>query len=523
MNKFLLALAITFMLNSNASCAEKTQVRANDFVTHKELAQIKLNGVKENNSQNFELLKERIDAQQNLLDIQTARISDLTIYLGAFAIILAVLAIFAGWFGFITVTNRAKEEAKKAANEWFTEHGQKQIEKALADFEDDLESKKKLAQDAVDEISKLQAKLQFAPARAKEAVPSMPAETDPLQLLVEQLKQKPESDYAFADWNARAFDAYRQGKFSLAAEYWLRAANSRNPSRGELAVSISNAGVALIEDGKHERALELYNDLLARFGTATELPLREQVARALVNKGNALRLLTRYEEAINVCDEVLARFGTATELPLREQVARALLSKGAVLDQLTRYEEAISLCNEILARYGTATELPLRVQVAAALASKGGTLHSLNRYEEAIEVYGEVLARFGTATEPPLREQVGIAETGKGFAQLITAKQRWREDTERRSRLQHALECFDRALNGPIDRPIALGNKAYALFLLGRIDEAREPLRQALADGGVKLKDAEIKDTESFTVHEDEGFRSLISNLWNELHPGHDV
>jgi hypothetical protein len=55
--------------------------------------------------------------------------------------------------------------------------------------------------------------------------------------------------------------------------------------------------------------------------------LAEQVARALVNKGVALGALDRSAEAIAVYDDLLARFGTATELPLREWVAKAELRR----------------------------------------------------------------------------------------------------------------------------------------------------------------------------------------------------
>ena len=77
-----------------------------------------------------------------------------------------------------------------------------------------------------------------------------------------------------------------------------------------------------------EEAIAAYDDLLARFGAATELPLREQVAKALFNKGVTLGALGRSEDAIAVYDDLLARFGAATELPLRELVAKALFNKG---------------------------------------------------------------------------------------------------------------------------------------------------------------------------------------------------
>jgi hypothetical protein len=59
-----------------------------------------------------------------------------------------------------------------------------------------------------------------------------------------------------------------------------------------------------------------------------KLDLRERVANALVNKGVTLGALDRSEDEIAVYDDVLARVGTATELPLRERVANALVNKG---------------------------------------------------------------------------------------------------------------------------------------------------------------------------------------------------
>ena len=49
--------------------------------------------------------------------------------------------------------------------------------------------------------------------------------------------------------------------------------------------------------------------------------------------------MERSEEAIAVYDEVLARFGDATEPALREQVAKALVNKGVTLGALERSED----------------------------------------------------------------------------------------------------------------------------------------------------------------------------------------
>ncbi|MSP42538.1 MAG: hypothetical protein EXR08_04125 [Alphaproteobacteria bacterium] len=62
---------------------------------------------------------------------------------------------------------------------------------------------------------------------------------------------------------------------------------------------------ALGEWGRHEDAITVYGDVIARYGAATEAGLREQVARALVNKGVTLSQLGRHKEEIAVYEKVI--------------------------------------------------------------------------------------------------------------------------------------------------------------------------------------------------------------------------
>jgi tetratricopeptide (TPR) repeat protein len=101
----------------------------------------------------------------------------------------------------------------------------------------------------------------------------------------------------------------------------------------------------------------------------TEPELREWVAKALINKGLALGKLERTEESVAVYDEVVRRFGSATELSLRNQVARALANKGSALGKLERQEESNAVYDEVVQRFGASTEPALREQVANAFNS----------------------------------------------------------------------------------------------------------------------------------------------------------
>jgi methyltransferase (TIGR00027 family) len=166
---------------------------------------------------------------------------------------------------------------------------------------------------------------------------------------------------------------------------------------------------------RSEDAIAAYDDVLSRFATATELPLRELVANAIVNKGVTLSALDRSEDAIAAYDNLLARFNEATGLPLRELelVAKALFNKGVTLGALGRSEDAIAAYDDLVACFGAATGSPLRELVANAVFNKGVTLGALGRGEDAIAAYDDLRARFASAIELPLRELVANALVNK--------------------------------------------------------------------------------------------------------------
>jgi len=180
-----------------------------------------------------------------------------------------------------------------------------------------------------------------------------------------------------------------------------------------VARALFGKGLSLGALGRSEEEVEVYDEVLRRFGDASEPALMEYVARALVNKAITLRTLGRGEEAVEVDDEVLRRFGDASEPVLMEYVARALVGKGLSLRTLGRGEEAVKIYDEVLRRFGDASEPALMEYMARALVGKALSLGTLGRLEEAVEIYDEVLRRFGDASGPALTEQVAKARAAK--------------------------------------------------------------------------------------------------------------
>ncbi|MGH8614479.1 MAG: tetratricopeptide repeat protein [Gammaproteobacteria bacterium] len=243
--------------------------------------------------------------------------------------------------------------------------------------------------------------------------------------------------------------------------------------------------------------------------------LRERMAEALVNKGFRLGALNRSEEAVTVYDEVVQRFGEATEPAVREQVAKALVNKGFRLGALNWSEEEVAVYDEVVQRFGEATEPAVRERVARALFNKGFRLGGLNRSEEEVAVYDEVVQRFGEATEPAVREVVGRSLNDIGFAFLYDAKRMWAAGDEpaARDRLFRAEEKLRVGLNRAPDNPVILGNLGYAAFLSGRVDEARELLGRAIRLGGEELRQAALDDAAIHPLPQDEAFKELVRSI----------
>ncbi|MDD2739694.1 MAG: tetratricopeptide repeat protein [Methylomonas lenta] len=271
----------------------------------------------------------------------------------------------------------------------------------------------------------------------------------------------------------------------------------------EKALLLFNKGVTLDQLKKPEAEIAVYDELLRRFGDASELALQEQVAQALVNKGITLGQMEQPEAEITVYDELLGRFGDASELALQEQVAQALFNKGITLGQMEQPEAAMAAYDELLRRFGDAPELALQERVANALVNKGVTLRQLEKPEAAVAAYDELLRRFGDASELALQEPVAKALVNKGVTlgrmEKPEAAVAAYDELLRRFGDAPELALQERVANALVNKGVTLRQlekpeAAVAAYdeLLRRFGDApelalQEPVAKALVNKGVTL------------------------------------
>ncbi len=248
------------------------------------------------------------------------------------------------------------------------------------------------------------------------------------------------------------------------------------------ALELARKGQEFWDAGDYHRSLSTLDEILTRFGDATETALRKQVARALLNKGFTLGQMGDSAAEVAIYDDVLTRFGDARETALREQVASALVYKGATLGQMGDSAAEVAVYDDVLRRFGDARETALREQVARALVIKGATLSQMGDSAAAVAVYDRLLTLSNADATIlkwlPANSRVYIANMFLDFGEgLIRAEILYRE--------------------AAVDEPLLANSSLAWLYLLtGRVADAVDlttvlgdlsAYRRALLNGGIQL------------------------------------
>ena len=190
------------------------------------------------------------------------------------------------------------------------------------------------------------------------------------------------------------------------------------PDQAALAGKLSDQAWQCYMKGDLGGALSIWDDIIIRFGHASEPATQKHAARALVNKGYTFEQLGDPNAAIATYDSVVARFGENAGPEIQEPVARALVNKGVALRQMGDPNAAIVIYDSVVARYGESTGPEILEQVARALVNKGSALGQMGDPNAAMASYNDLVFRFGNSAETKLREYVASARICLGNLSL---------------------------------------------------------------------------------------------------------
>lgn len=225
---------------------------------------------------------------------------------------------------------------------------------------------------------------------------------------------------------------------------------ARQQNDPTLAVQLINQAITLRPDqasqhcnlGAALQDLKRSDEALRHYEKAVQLD--PQYALAFSNRGNALRHLGRFDEALASYERALA---------LRPAYPEAWCNRAITLNDLGRHGEAIDSAERALAA---------RPDYADAWVARANALQGQGSFTEALDSYEQALAR----------KNDGEIHCSRGTA------------LQRLQRFDDALASYERAIAMRPDHPLAHHYRANTLRALGRIIEAIDAYRHALALGG---------------------------------------
>ena len=268
---------------------------------------------------------------------------------------------------------------------------------------------------------------------------------------------------AFADRLEEALQCFRQ-----AAEY--------SANDNQLAMALTNQGLALNNMQRPEEAVQVFDEICARFSRRDSPALVDLVAEAFFNGGVAYRELGRTDEALREWDRGIGlgerhptdttvdrafkswinKAGTLCKLDrfadalngyeratgllessgyLRNNhayAARLLMNKASALLHVDRFEHALKASEQSLNELERAIQAPETQELrAGALSIMGSALERLDRDEEALKTYSEIIDRYSESANPAVVGRVVEAIINK--SQVLS----------RADRLHDALRVYD--------------------------------------------------------------------------------
>ena len=217
-------------------------------------------------------------------------------------------------------------------------------------------------------------------------------------------------------------------------------------------------------------ALDIYDEVVQRFGESEKPDLLEAVAAALMGKGALFGVLKLPQKALAAFDEVMRRFRESKTTMVPQLAAMVLMGKGVILVKLNRFDEALAAFDELVLRFGE-SESPIFLRlVAEALVCKGVILGELKRPEEALATLDDAARRFGESESPMI---LRLAAEGLFYKGVILGELK---------RPEEALATLDDAVRRsgeskiPMDPQLVAMSLFYKGVTLGRLDRPEEAL-----------------------------------------------
>lgn len=223
-------------------------------------------------------------------------------------------------------------------------------------------------------------------------------------------------------------------------------------------------------------------DLLLEYYENCESPCYDpQLVSALVVKAESETGLGNDERATNLLDKVLERFGHSDALDVQRLVARSMVGHGETAQiQYNRHHRAIETYSKTISHFGGSDDIEIRILVKSAWLNKGIAHGMLGDFESEIACYEELVAWIEKRNAPYDRPSAltALIYKSRRLAELGRAEEALASSKDSAKRLDMCGSIFEANIRQWIAWYMR-GTQALALVAIGKSDIAMDSFRCA--------------------------------------------
>ncbi|WP_182267087.1 tetratricopeptide repeat protein [Stenotrophomonas maltophilia] len=368
----------------------------------------------------------RMDVIDSRIDAQNEHVSHGLDLLGHMLTVLTIVLTVGGVAGYLTVSGKAKSEARLVAKDevkkWFEEHAEA-ARNSISELQAQLEAMQEKASSLYahhrDKMSDIDAATKILQEeinrRGYVGEYLMSAEASlALAQSAKIAKDKPPAERSAEDWIGRAFDAYRNKDWKVAKESWEALSVLPGIDDVQRAESLLNLAHIQATMGQNEAALKSYGSVVSAFSNSSGDELNGLIVRALSSSADILSKMGRKEDAIELYDDAVSRARNDSEV-VADAVGTALFNKGCVLGDLGRWGKAIESYLEAIEKVSGASDHGRRI-FAMAHVNMGAAETKQGNFPLAIQAYDRIIESMMDSPSDDIRIQVAKALLAKARA-----------------------------------------------------------------------------------------------------------
>ena len=246
--------------------------------------------------------------------------------------------------------------------------------------------------------------------------------------------------------------------------------------------------------------IELYNQLINRFGISNNQHVLKFISQALLNKSIAYKELGNFKQSINTYEKLINQFKSSSNIEINEHVAKGMYNLATNYLEIKKTAKTIKIYQDLISKFASNKSSSITAVVARTRFALGIVYFETGQNNLAIDTYHQLINKYKDNNDPSI--EIIICISTINISNLLYAEQLWRK----------SYTSYKKANNYIANKNIIEKNIFISTTLLGmQLSQHVENKTKEIKSASIKLiKEATKKSNSEERMHIALGIAALF-------------